>query len=141
MGNTRFYNASGGFYSNEYHQEGEGILYEGLRGKIVVKNQPGKNGLPPYSGTSDFYAGKNVNTGRIMQVRFFKGRRQNLDFDWGHLHTNTSEHKMSFHEGVVHVHTYKNGERNNVARCLNNAEIKKYGRLLKMLDPSVKFRP
>lgn len=142
MGAARQYNPSGGFYNHEYHQEGDTIYYDGLKGKIVVKNEENKNGLPPYSGTSDFYAGKRTRTGEIVQVKFYEKRIQSVDFDWGHIHTEgDGKNKVSFPEGVVHVQTYVDGKRTGITRYMNNEEIKKYGSMLKKLNPNVKFRP
>lgn len=141
MGNSRFYNAGGGFTVNEYHQEGDTIYYDGLKGKIIVKNEANKNGLPPHSGTSDFYAGKRTRTGEIIQVRFYKDRKQHIDFDWGHEHTNQKGDKSRFPMGTVHVHVYENGVRSRIARHMNNDEITRFGALLKSLNPDVKFRP
>ena len=141
MGTARQYNPSGGFYNHEYHQEGDTISYDRLKGKIVVKNEENKNGLPPYSGTSDFYAGKRTRTGEIIQVRFYKDRRQHIDFDWGHEHTNKTGDRARFPAGTVHVQIYENGVRSEIARFMNNDEINRFGALLKSLNQDVKFRP
>lgn len=140
MGAAKQYNPSGGFYEYEYHQVGETIHYDGLQGKVIVKNNL-QTGLPPHSGKSDFYANIDAETGKIIQLRLNRSRASHIDFDWGHEHKNLDGSNLRFSEGIVHVHTYEKGKRNRIARYMNNDEIKRFGALLKSLNPDVKFRP
>lgn len=142
MGNSRSYNPAGGFYTHEYHPVGDTIYYDGLVGKIIVSNDIRKNGLPFYSDKSDFYVGISAKTGEVIQVRLFDHRHPSIDFDWGHIHNNKAAgDKTRFAKGTLHVHTYENDVRNEIARFVNNDEIKRFGELFKSLNPSVKFRP
>ncbi|MBR1474277.1 MAG: hypothetical protein IJ613_01725 [Muribaculaceae bacterium] len=74
----------------------------------------------------------------IIQMRVYEGRRAAYDFDWGHGHG-------KFAEGTVHVHewTYRDGSWGRVGRkrYMNNAEIARYGPILRQANPDVKFRP
>lgn len=61
MGGAKTYNASGGFSRYDYHQVGDTIYVDGLKGKVIAKRDSNGNddfhaGLPSYSNTSDFYA-------------------------------------------------------------------------------------
>lgn len=147
MGGARTYNASGGFSGYDYHQVGETIYIDDLKGKVIAKKDANGNddyhaGLPAFSNTSDFYAHIGSKSGEIVQVKFYEKRIQSVDFDWGHIHTEgDGKNKVSFPEGVVHVQTYVDGKRTGITRYMNNEEIKKYGSMLKKLNPNVKFRP
>ncbi len=148
MGSAKSFNPSGGFSDYEYHQIGETLYIDGFRGKVIAKwdadgNYDFHSGLPGHSGTSDFYAKPGGRSGELVQVKLFSERSQIVDFDWGHNHfAGKGAGKSIFPKGVVHVQTYsKNGSRTGVTRYMNNTEIKKYGHLLKVLNPDVKFRP
>lgn len=141
MGGARAYNPAGGFHFKDFEQVGDTIYYKGLVGKILRKID-GSSGLPSRSGKSDFYARSGKKTGEIVQVKLYKDRLQSIDFDWGHNHTEgKGKNKTIFPEGVVHVQEYRNGERANITRYMNNEEISFFGDLFRLLNPSVKFRP
>lgn len=142
MGGARAYNPAGGFYFKDFEQVGDTIYYKGLVGKILRKVDGSSSGLPSRSGKSDFYALPGKKTGEIVQVKLYKDRLQSIDFDWGHIHMEgKGKNKVSFPKGVVHVQTYVDGKRTGITRYMNNEEIKKYGSMLKKLNPNVKFRP
>ena len=147
MGGAKTYNASGGFSRYDSHQVGDTIYVDGLKGKVIAKRDSNGNddfhaGLPSYSNTSDFYARTGSKSGEIVQVKFYENRIQCVDFDWGHNHMKgKGKNQVIFPEGVVHVQTYSNGSRAGITRYMNNEEIKKYGSMLKKLNPNVKFRP
>ena len=60
------------------------------------------------------------------------------------MHKNAGE-KTVFPKGVVHVQSYSVSDigirYSNNARLMTEAEIKKYGEILKAFNPNVKFRP
>lgn len=77
-----------------------------------------------------------------------------LDFDWDHTHVNKSDGK-EFPKGTVHVQEYKivkfkdskTGKwrdkfirNSNNARLMTDAEIEKYGPIIRHFNPDVKFR-
>ncbi len=149
MGNERQYNESGGFseYLYDDHPGYEPFYYNGLKAKVIVlKADPNGNhsGLPPYADTSDIYlrVGK---SGNVIQAKVYVDRQHSLDFDWGHEHRNkgAGNDNQVFPKGVVHVQSYSqtNNRNSNQARYMTDAEIKKYGPILKHFDPNVKFRP
>lgn len=142
MGGARAYNPAGGFHFKDFEQVGDTIYYKGLVGKILRKVDGSSSGLPSRSGKSDFYARTGSKSGEIVQVKFYENRIQCVDFDWGHNHMKgKGKNQVIFPEGVVHVQTYNNGSRAGITRYMNNEEIKKYGSMLKKLNPNVKFRP
>ena len=141
MGGHRQYQSSGGFSQYFYHQVGEIISANGLSAKVIARIDPKDNnqGLPIYSNTGELYLGKGSDSGEIIQLRLYKNRKAYIDFDWGHPH-----HEIP--EGVVHVHFYEigaDGKPKKIKqkyRRLNNAEMKKYGPLIKKANPNAKFR-
>lgn len=100
--------------------------------------------LPYYSNTSDIYFRKNANG--ICQARVYVGQKMFLDFDWSHLHINKGGDGRAFKQGVVHVQVWKENKDgtftriSNQARNMSNAEMKKYGPIIKAFCPDVKFR-
>ena len=79
-----------------------------------------------------------------MQAIINVGNRRMLIFDWGHMHINPDG--KVFPKGVVHVHVCTIDEDGHLvlsaqARLMTEAEISKYGPLLKSYDPKVRFRP
>ena len=141
MGGHKQYQAGGGFNQYFYHQVGEIISANGLSAKIVERLDPTDNsqGLPAFSNTSELYFGKGKKSGEVIQLRLYNNRKAFMDFDWGHPHGNIPI-------GKVHVHFYtvnaegKLKKIKGADRLMNNAEIKKYGPLIKMANPNAKFR-
>lgn len=98
MGTARQYNPSGRFYNHEYHQEGDTIYYDGLKGKIVVKNEENKNGLPPYSNTPNTtYYTYSKERNRIEKIYYFRNHKlyKCVEFD--------------IDKNRPHVHYWRNG--------------------------------
>lgn len=139
MGTQKLYNKSGGFNQYLYHQIGDTIEDNGLKGKVVAKigdTAKHYSGLPMYSNTSSIYFKLSEVDGSIEQMRLYINRKVAFDFDFGHIHG-------VFSKGVVHVHEYTNSSGKLVRlppRLMNNFEIKKYGDLLKKANSNVKFR-
>jgi hypothetical protein len=149
MGNEREYNSSGGFSEHLYddHPDYVPFYHNGLKAKVIMlKADPDGNhaGLPPFADTSDIYlrVGK---SGNVIQAKVYVDRKHSLDFDWGHEHRNkgAGSNSQVFPKGVVHVQKYSqtNQRISNQARYMTDAEIEKYGAILKHFDPKVKFRP
>lgn len=141
MGGHKQYQSGGGFDQYLYHQVGEIISANGISAKVVEKvdkSDPAQ-GLPLYSNTAELYLGKGRKSGEIVQLRLYKGRKAFMDIDWSHPHGNIPS-------GTVHVHFYEidntGKPRKNTAkyRRLNNAEIRKYGALIKKVAPNAKLR-
>lgn len=140
MGGQRAYVNSGGFNEYLYHQVGETVTANGVSGKVVEKIGDDRlhSGLPKYSNTSKVYLKTDDRQGIVEQARVYDNRTAALDFDWGHTH-------CEYRKGIVHVHEWrkdKNGKliRSGKPRLMNNAEMEKYGDLLKKANPDVKFR-
>lgn len=155
MGGQKHYNASGGFSQYLYtHNEGDTIRDGNLEAKVVYKKNTKDyhESLPLYSNTSSMYFGlkKNPNTGdsNIDQLRLYKDRKAFMDFDWGHEHNVFDQNGKvikTYPLGTVHVQFFNivDGKpRRDLSRVrmMSNAEIKKYGDLLRKADPTVKFR-
>lgn len=143
MGDLRYYIESGGFTQYLYRQVGTTITASnGVSGKIVTEYSDGDryhSSLPAYSNTSEVYFKLSDETSKVEQARVYINRRVAFDFDWNHQHQN-------FQRGVVHVHEWKydeagNWTRSGVVRYMNDAEIKRYGELLLMANPDIKFKP
>jgi len=140
MGGQNSYLPSGGFLEYLYHQVGETITANGISGKVIEKinGNPGHDGLPIYSNSSKVYF-KVDEKGKIEQARIYDGRKAVLDIDWGHNH-------HGFPKGTAHVHVFVKDNKGNwhrdgkKSRHLNNAEMKKYGPLLKKANPEIKLR-
>lgn len=150
MGIQKDYVDEGGFTQYLYAHS-EVIREDGLEVKVIYveRTKDYHESLPLYSNTSQMYFGIKCNrTGRkeIDQLRFYKDRKASFDFDWGHDHYVKENGKVvkTYPEGVVHVQFYKivDGRpvRDGRVRYMNNAEIKKYGKLLKKANSGVKFR-
>ena len=144
MGDVKSYNPSGGFDQYLYTQVGEPFTApNGVQGKIITKYSSANNfheSLPKYSNTSEVYLKRSdKGTHPVEQARIYKDRKVVLDFDWGHTH-------KTFQQGIVHVHEWHYNNQGKWVRCenpryLNNDEIRKYGDLLKLAYPNIKFRP
>ena len=145
MGGARAYNPAGGFSSYEFRQDGETIKIGGVSAKVIVKiDDDGlQSGLPIHSNTPNVvYVNVQKNKNNPVQLRVFEGRTAHKDFDFGHPHEDKKTGKK-YPKGVVHVQVFdENGIRDNKhARYMNNEEIRKYGPILRYLNPNVKFRP
>ncbi len=152
MGSQRKYNKSGGFTVKLYetiNQYGT-FTYNGISAKVVRKagDESGHSALPTYTNTSQMYFKVGID-GDIIQGRYYDAaRRSTIDFDWGHDHYNDPENGgdgRRFNKGVVHVQTYTTDQdgiprRNYNARLMSNAEMKKFGNIIKHFNPTVKFR-
>lgn len=133
-------------YLYEDHPDHSPITMNGITAKVVSKiDDPTKAqaGLPSYSNTSDMYFKKGIE-GNIIQAKLYEGRKQSIDFDWGHEHKNSDG--TVFPKGVIHVQAYGNIEGNQMPRFSGNAhlmtdaEIKKYGALILHYNPHARFR-
>lgn len=155
MGNAKWYNKEPGHEANQYHQIGETVTINGVRGHIIANNDDPEGlhtSMPAYAGESDMYFRyRNFKEGEtektVVQGTLYIGHKKICDFDWGHEHTNKGDGRV-FQEGVVHVQFYgpgPNGSRIRInegdARYMNNSEIKKYGPILKEFGKNIKFRP
>lgn len=87
-----------------------------------------------------------IESGGFSQYLYKDLDRKNvLDFDWGHTHTNTSDGRI-FTKGTIHVQEYSvdsNGKlirHSDSARLMTDTEIKKYGPLIKAYNTNVRFR-
>mgnify|MGYP007069883870 CR=1 FL=1 len=134
MGNGQHYLKSGGFRSYFYVHK-ETITAGGLTAKVIAwyNTKDFHDSLPMFSNTSKLYMRYARGGKQIIQLRVFEGRKPVLDFDWGHPH-------RPFKEGIVHVHIWKNGRRMSAERLMNNAEMKRYGALIKKACSKAKFR-
>lgn len=118
----------------------------GVKGHVIKKvgDRDTHTTLPYYSNTSDIYFRKNANG--VCQARVYVGQKMFLDFDWSHLHINKGGDGRAFKQGVVHVQVWKENKDgtftriSNQARNMSNAEMKKYGPIIKAFCPDVKFR-
>lgn len=146
MGNQREYLESGGFSQYLYTDESSQVTINGVTGKMISKKTDPTGmhaGLPFYSNTSDVYF-KKGNDGLASQAKTYKDRKNILDFDWSHTHTNPDGTK--FPKGTVHVQIYMVDSKGNItrlsnkARLMTDAEIKKYGPILLFFNPTIKFK-
>lgn len=116
----------------------------GVKGHLIKKAGASDTHtiLPYYSNTSDVYFRQNKNG--VCQARVYVGQKKFLDFDWSHIHTNSDGRK--FERGTIHVQVWKENKDGTFsrisddARSMSNAEMKKYGPILKNYCPSVKLR-
>lgn len=148
MGNgIRFFNAlaSGGAVC-EYETVGKAKTVGDVKGEIVKRKDSSSahSNLPQYAVTSDMYFRENHSG--VCQGRVYLDHKVTIDFDWSHEHINIGTDGRHFRKGVVHVQIWKQKSDgtftriSNGARLMNNAEIKKYGPLIKAFCPDVKFR-
>ena len=109
-----------------------------MTGKVVTKidDESNHQGLPFYSNTSDFYVKISEEDGTPEQIRIFKNLKAVIDIDWNHPH-------HPFKKGEIHVHdcviNQEGKPKRKSARAATSDEIKKYGRLIKKINPNVKF--
>lgn len=146
MGNGKVYPKEGFTDSNQkYESVGSYKYANGLKGVIVKrKSDPSDHSnLPQFANTSDMYfrMGKNG----VCQARAYIEHNAVIDFDWSHNHTNKSN-GQTFDYGTIHVQIWiRNSDgcftrQSDDARLMNDAEIKKYGPLIRMFCNDVKFR-
>lgn len=129
---------------SEYVSISPARIVNGVQGHLIkqVGASDTHSNLPFYSNTSDIYFRQNKNG--VCQARLYIGQKTFLDFDWSHTHKNSDG--RIFDKGVVHVQLWKQNSDgtfvrlSNNARSMSNAEMKKYGPILKDFCPSVKFR-
>jgi hypothetical protein len=147
MGNQKQYLESGGFSKYLYADESPAVTINGVTGKMIsLKTDPTgiHGGLPTYANTCDVYFRKGED-GLASQAKIYKDRKTIMDFDWSHTHTNPDG--TIFPKGTIHVQTYQVDSKGKLirlsdkARFMTEAEIKKYGPIIKYFNKNVKFRP
>ena len=145
MGNgSNFFSGDEKGRRSEYVSIEPARIVNGVKGHLIKKvgDSDTHTNLPFYSNTSDLYFRQNEND--VCQARVFIGQKTYLDFDWSHTHINKG-YGRKFERGTVHVQVWKQNKdgtytRVTEARSMNNAEMKKYGPILKDYCPSVKLR-
>lgn len=145
MGDLSKYVESGGFTEYLYHEVGDVITASnGVQGRVIngpadSSDESFHESLPLYSDTSEVYFKKSDEGGGhpIEQARVFKNRQPAMDIDWGHTHG-------EFKVGTVHVHEWVRkpggGWKRKPPRAANNAELKRYGELIKKANPNVRLK-
>ncbi|MBD5303696.1 MAG: hypothetical protein HDS18_02950 [Bacteroides sp.] len=153
MGSPRIMLPEGGFSQYLYcdHDGWATIELGGIKAKVVrnISDQDGLHtSLPMAAGTSEMYL-RLDNFGNPVQARVYINRFSSLDFDWGHPHYNNPKKGGDgkvFPKGVVHIQEFTSesdgsGYRMSYnARYASEAEINKYGEILKAFNPKIKFR-
>lgn len=147
MGGQNHYQVEGGFSKYLYHTEGETVIINGLRVKVIAKIDEDNHhsGLPFYSNTSDVYLKIERDGAEVEKAIVYKDRKAILEFDWGHPHKGKNGHP-SFKKGEVHVHELAehNGEiqrkKGTHARRMNEEEIAKYGAVVNYANPKAKIK-
>ncbi len=142
MGSQQSYRAERQFRSYLYTTISQKVTINEIKAKMV-KLKSDKDGthssLPKYAETPDMYLRKG-DDGYAKQAKLYVNRKMTIDFDWGHNHKNKDTGEV-FAKGVVHVQVYHRDERmSNHARLMTDAEIAKYGPILKKFCPNVKSR-
>ncbi len=130
---------------SEYVALAPSKIVNGVKGTLIKKrgDSDTHTNLPYYSNTSDVYFRKNANG--VCQARVYIGQKKYLDFDWSHDHRNSTDGRI-FHKGTVHVQVWKENKDgsfsrvSDAARSMSNAEMKRYGPLLKAFCPDIKLR-
>lgn len=130
----------------QYETVGHSKTAGGIRGKLIkrVGGSDSHSSLPYYAVTSNMYFRKNHES--VCQGRVYLDHKVCVDFDWSHLHINKGGDGRAFKQGVVHVQVWKENKDgtftriSNQARNMSNAEMKKYGPIIKAFCPDVKFR-
>lgn len=145
MGNGQdFFSRDAAGRRSEYVEITPAVTVNGVKGHLIKKKGDSDmhTNLPYYSNTSDVYFRQNKDG--VCQARVYVGQKKFLDFDWSHQHRNKDG--RAFQKGVVHVQVWQENSdgtftrKSGDARMMSNAEMKKYGPLLKKFCPSVKFR-
>ena len=147
MGGQNYYKAEGGFSQYLYQNVGDTIEVNGIRAKVIeyIGTKNHHEGLPYFSNTSDMYLKIADNQSHVEKAIVYIDRHAAFEFDWGHEHKNIKGNGKSFSKGVVHVHElekFGNSVRRKQtdARLLTATEIKKYGKILKIAYPNIKFK-
>jgi hypothetical protein len=111
---------------------------------LVNKNEKRENDLPIESNTSEAYFKSDAN-GNIKQLRVYNPitHKAMFDIDFIDEHRNKKTGEL-FPLGVAHVQEFKiiNGKlvRNSkTARLMTDAEIKKWGSIIMIVNPDVRF--
>lgn len=140
MGNGSDYIKDGGFLKYDWEKERtiEGI--DVLRHKFEKRSD-----LPKFSNTAKAYFKEDGNH-EVIQLRFYDDRLAVIDIDimpsQNHINKVTKE---KFPAGVLHIHDwgFEDGKwrRLEEARYMTDAEIAKYGDLIRKANPNVRFRP
>lgn len=146
MGNGIIY-PEGGFSGKnaKYERIGDYKYANGLKGCIIKRKDDSNfhSNLPQFANTSDMYFRQNSKG--VCQGRVYIDHATFLDFDWSHNHTNKSDGRI-FKAGTIHVQIWtrnKDGSfsrKSDNARMMSNAEIKKYGPLIRKFCQNVRFR-
>lgn len=145
MGNGKdFFSRDAAGRRSEYVSLAPPVTVNGVKGHLIKKkgDSDTHTNLPYYSNSSDVYFRQNVDG--VCQARVYVGQKKFLDFDWSHKHRNKDGRE--FQKGVVHVQIWQENSdgtftrKSDDARSMSNAEMKKYGPLLKKFCPTVKFR-
>lgn len=129
----------------EYTPLAPSKIVNGVKGTLLKKvgDKDTHTSLPYYSNTSEVYFRQNKNG--VCQARVYVGNKTYLDFDWSHNHTN-KDSSRTFKAGRVHVQVWVERpdgsflRTSDSARSMSNAEMKKYGPILKAFCPYVKLR-
>ena len=130
---------------SEYTKLAPSITINGVKGTLIKKvgDKDTHTNHPYYSNTSEIYFRRNAKG--ICQARVYVGQKLFLDFDWSHNHTNIGTGRV-FKSGTVHVQVWRQNadgtfsRLGNDARSMNNAEIKRYGDVLKAFCPHIKLK-
>lgn len=130
----------------EYESVGPAKIVGGVKGKVLkrVGGTETHSNLPYYAATSNMYFRKNHSG--VCQGRVYLDHKMCLDFDWSHVHINKTTDGRRFEIGVIHVQVWKQNSDGSFtrvsegARYMSNAEMKKYGALIKAFCPTVRFR-
>lgn len=113
-----------------------------IGGVKVVSNEyvKRKNDLPIEANTSEAYFKSDAN-GEIIQLRVFDPitHKAIMDIDIG------SSHGDDFPKGLAHIQEYKKGKKGKPkrvksARLMTDSEVEKWGPLIKLANPKVRFR-
>lgn len=130
---------------SEYVALAPSKIVNGVKGTLIKKkgDSDTHTNLPYFSNTSEVYFRKNANG--VCQARVYIGQKKYLDLDWSHDHRNSTDGRI-FHRGTVHVQVWKENKDgtfsrvSDAARSMSNAEMKRYGPLLKAFCPDIKLR-
>lgn len=147
MGNAKdFFAKDAQGRRSEYESVSIQKIVNGVTGRIIKKKGDSEThtNLPYYSNTSDVYFRKNVDG--VCQARVYVGNKKYIDFDWSHTHENKSTDKRKFEKGTIHVQVWVENDdgsftrQSDMARNMNNLEMKKYGPILREFCPLVKLK-
>lgn len=146
MGNGKVYPIGGFTGANaKYESIGSYKYANNLKGIIIKRKDDSTNhsNLPQFANTSDMYFRQNAKG--VCQARVYVNHATFLDFDWSHNHTNKVDGHC-FITGTIHVQAWTRNtdgsfsRQSSDARLMSNDEIAKYGSLIYIFCPNVKFR-